>query len=661
MKSSSLSRRVAAGLAIGLAASPGWSLTVGRAQGVALIGRPLEVTVPLVLDAPGDGAAQCTQAEIYYGDSRVDPSRVTADVQGGASSASVRVRSAVAVNEPVVTLYLHVGCGSKVTRRFVLLSEQPDAMADAARVPPAAPAAAVRRNTAERPVARAGTDATDSIVLGSVPFSLAPAAATAAPRRAASARAGAVVQGPAAVRTPARLKLEPLDLSAERDPTLRLSNQLAAPEAGSPERRAQAQALWRALTARPEDLLREAQRIEALDRELGGLRQSLQRNDAAVAGLRTELAAARSERYANPLVYALLALLLVSLAAALFAWRRGRWNATQGGDWWRTRDDVESDLFSLPPSTGRSRPAASSQDAYLASEPADLDLHVPVAPVPVPRPHEVAPAKSADDFRMSARHDDFRQSESASMRSVRAEELHDVQQEADFFVSLGDFDRAIEVLRNHISLNPGTSAVAWLDLLDIHHKLGQREHYESVRGEFLRNFNVQVPGFDGYSEGQAGLEQYGNAMDRIMALWPSRKVLELIEESIFRKPGQGGAEAFNLEAYRDLLLLHQIGRDLRQAVFSDSANATRSGFANTAIHPLSAQAAAGAAPEMELPASGALSSSVELDVNLDEPLPGTSAGAIGHAVAAAPSNAHLMDFDLPDIDTTNMRAKKTRE
>jgi len=670
MKSSSLSRRLAAGFSIGLAASSGWSLTVGRAQGVALIGRTLEVTVPLVLDAPGDGAAQCTQAEIYYGDSRVDPSRVTADVQAGAASATVRVRSAVPVNEPVVTLYLHVGCASKVTRRFVLLSEQPDAMADAARTPPAASVAATRRSAPERPVARAAepTDVgSPAAPLTSSP-ALAPAAGASASRRAVPARGTAVAQAPAAARTPARLKLEPLDLSTERDPTLRLTDQLATPEAGSPERRAQAQALWRALTARPEDLLREAQRIQALEANLGGLQQSLQRNDAAVAGLRTELAAARTERYANPLVYALVALLLASLAAAFIGWRRGRWSAARGGDWWRTRDDVESDMFSLPASTGRSNTSASSQEAFLASEPIDLDLHVPGPPVQgrgevvsPKREGDVSVAPRDDEFRVSARHDDFRHSELASMRSVRAEELHDVQQEADFFVSLGDFDRAIEVLRNHISLNPGTSAVAWLDLLDIHHKLGQREQYETVRGEFLRNFNVQVPGFDGYSEGQAGLEQYGSAIDRITALWPSRKVLELIEESIFRQPGQAGAEAFNLEAYRDLLLLHQIGRDLRQTAFSDSASATRSGFANTAIHPLSAQAASEFAPALDLPASDALSSSVELDLNLDEPSAGNHVGAIGHAVTAAPANGHLMDFDLPDIDTTNMKAKKTRE
>jgi hypothetical protein len=660
MKSSHQYRHVAAGLVIGLATSTGWGLTVGRAQGVALIGRPLEVSVPLVLDGPGDDAAQCSQAEVYYGDSRVDPSRITADVQSGAASTAVRVRSSAAVNEPVVTLYLHVGCGSKVTRRFVLLSEQPDPVAETARVAPAVPGSPGRRGAPERPAARSAAEPPGSPPSSSV---LAPSAAAAAPasRRAASARAAAVAQAPAAPRTAARLKLEPLDLSAERDPTLRLSDQLATPEAGSPERRAQAQALWRALTARPEDILRESQRIEALERDLGGLRQSLQRNDAAIADLRTELATARAQRYSNPLVYALLALLLAAVAAALFAWRRSRWGATRGGDWWRTRDDVESDLFSLPPSTGRGRTAASSQDAYLSSEPGDLDLVLPDPPAQ--RVHETVPKKPEDDFRMSAPHDEFRHSQSASMRSVRAEELQDVQQEADFFVSLGDFDRAIEVLRNHISLNPGTSAVAWLDLLDIHHKLGQRDHYDAVRGEFLRNFNVQVPGFDGYLEGQTGLEHYESAIDRITALWPSRKVLELIEESIFRKPGQAGAEAFNLEAYRDLLLLHQIGRDLRQASFADSEGATRSGFANTAIHPLSAQAAAELSNELEFPTLGLSNPGIglELDLNLDELGPATSEAPIGQAVVASTAHDNLMDFDLPDIDTTNLRAKKTRE
>lgn len=48
-------------------------------------------------------------------------------------------------------------------------------------------------------------------------------------------------------------------------------------------------------------------------------------------------------------------------------------------------------------------------------------------------------------------------------------------------------------------------------------------------------------------------------MTRIVALWPTPKVLEVIEESTFRKP-DSKSEVFSLAAYRELLLLHAIAK-----------------------------------------------------------------------------------------------------
>jgi pilus assembly protein FimV len=59
----------------------------------------------------------------------------------------------------------------------------------------------------------------------------------------------------------ARLKLEPLDLLVERDPTLRPSSELLTPVAENAQARAQAQALWRAINARPEEVLRDQQKL----------------------------------------------------------------------------------------------------------------------------------------------------------------------------------------------------------------------------------------------------------------------------------------------------------------------------------------------------------------------------------------------------------------
>jgi hypothetical protein len=249
-----------------------------------------------------------------------------------------------------------------------------------------------------------------------------------------------------------------------------------------------------------------------------------------------------------------------------------------------------------------------------------------------------------------------------SLRSMKAEELHDVQQEADFFMALGEHERAIEVLRSHIGMNPETSAVAWLDLLGVYHRLGREEEFEYTRGEFERNFNAQVPAFERFGdlEGEGGLEDYPNALARITALWPSRKVLDIIEESIFRSPVDGGRPAFSLAAYRDLLLLHHVGevvlgREVAPSNFGDLHGLSSTpDFSATNIDPLSA---GDGLPELRG------DDGFELDLDLDlglaapphEPL-------VGRPPQGGPGgDENLLDFDLPDIDVSGMKTKKTRE
>jgi hypothetical protein len=252
---------------------------------------------------------------------------------------------------------------------------------------------------------------------------------------------------------------------------------------------------------------------------------------------------------------------------------------------------------------------------------------------------------------------DFAASQVESLRSVKAEELHDIQQQADFFVSLGEYDQAIEVLRSHINVYPETSAIAWLDLLEIYHKLQRREDYESTRQEFHSVFNAVAPTFESYREQAEGLQAYHGALSRIVALWPSPKVLDVIEESIFRKPGQEGSEAFGLEAYRELLLLYHIGKDVIEegeslADFGPSSG-SRPDFSHTSIHPLSASIAASKRKyTLEEDATVTDFANLGLDINLDDaPPPTAELAEIGSEDPTGDwHHSNMVDFDLPDID-----------
>ncbi len=647
-----------------LVAVTGSALTLGRAKGVALIGRPLDLTIPVILDAGDDAPSSCVEADVFHGDTRISSTRINVrlDTSSGTDGV-IRVQSSAPVDEPVVTVYLRVGCLQKITKRYVLLAEFPGEITGFAMGNPS-PAAGVRASVPAQvpaPAAAAGSRVGSASARRAAPRRA--SAATAAPAAVADTSEVAPVApranaAPASVvrkiRAQSRLKLEPLDLSVEREPVLRTSPGLLSEASGTPQQRADAAALWKVLNAQPLEALRDAQRLQALEADVKGLRELALKNTASLDEMRAELKQARDERYSNVLVYALVMLLAMALALAGYLWRKGR-SSSGRADWWHGRDSGRADLdraagiVSGDPQGGKPVPMAVD---------VDFDLDVAAGTAPIARP-----SRPAGDFgrggRDSARGSlpgDFLGSQPASMRAVKAEELHDIQQQAEFFVSLGEHEQAIAVLRSHIHAHPETSALAWLDLLEVYYKLSRRQDYQWLREEFERVFNAQIPSFENYRDQSDGLIAYEAALQRIEALWPSPKVLDVIEETIFRRPGADGGPAFDLGAYRELLLLYNIGKEvIHGETGASERGAIRgrlspdSGFGSTSIQPLSADV------PVDLDDDSAGSG---LDINLDEdPAEPRQVTVLGRPPAVDPAS-NLMEFDAFDTATARIGSPK---
>jgi hypothetical protein len=158
---------------------------------------------------------------------------------------------------------------------------------------------------------------------------------------------------------------------------------------------------------------------------------------------------------------------------------------------------------------------------------------------------------------------DFFAGNAATARLRKAEELIDIQQQADFFESIGNPDRGVAVLENHLQQQAQASPLVWLDLLDSYHALGRRTDYERVRAAFGEQFRKQVADFDAYGGNQGGLENHGATLERIVKLWPSTGVLDAIQDALLRRPASEGDEALDLEAYRELVLLYNVASDLQ--------------------------------------------------------------------------------------------------
>ena len=274
---------------------------------------------------------------------------------------------------------------------------------------------------------------------------------------------------------------------------------------------------------------------------------------------------------------------------------------------------------------------------------------------------------------------DFQNSLSGAARAVRVEELLDIQQQADFFISLGQYDQAVATLRNHIADNVETSVLAYLDLLKIYHLQGRAKDYELVRHEFNELFNAEVPELAAFRQQTRGLEAYQSILSRISALWASPAVLDFIEQSLFRKPGQG-SQVLDLEAYRELLMLYSVAKDLvldgrtgqiqvapnlPPVALPDHLVQARekrqrrpSGLLAPETQPVAIgvlserdQLESGGSPLMRVPPSPNLG----LDIDLSELVPArpevTSPQTKPNVTDVKAPDSHLIDFDLFDLAT----------
>ncbi len=589
------SLRVLFGAVLLASAASSVAMSLGRMRGAAIVGRPLDVTVTAQLGESAGIADACVAADVFFGDSQLARGRVSLITSMGANpgEALIRITTTFSVDEPVVTVYVREGCGQQITRKYVLLAEL---LSDNVESPlisaEAVPAATSPARTGGQPGDRTGGQGN---AVSQAQTNASPGQARRgdfSPRTGASNGSSAkVASTPPAVRavpnartaavarpSGARLKLDPIDLKEpERQPVLRSSGELLTVPAADPQQRAAAAGLWQALNAPPEEMMRDAARLKTLEDQMASIVAQNRSIEKAVTELGAELKEARSQRYNNWLVYLLGALLSLAVFGLAFLLRGRQRSESNSETWWRKGDGSDGDA-SRQPLDWNSMDQVFQQSALMQGS--DSGERVPAAgsAKPLAAGDQSAGAVSAaprEALRSSrqfgslspqgSRSSEFSPSLSGMSinipRAVNAEELFDVQQQADFFLSLGDSAKAVEVLRQHIGENAETSALAYLDLFEIYHKLGRRDDYELLRSDFNRIFNAQVPTFDDYAADANGLEFYASALSRIESLWPNSKVLDVLEESIFRKP-DSGSEVFSIAAYRELLLLHAIAKNV---------------------------------------------------------------------------------------------------
>lgn len=599
-----------------------------------MLGRPLDLS----FDVRTDGAAlsdACIHADVIAGDSAV-PSRQVAVTPTGSRSgqgAAIRVQTTQPVTEPILSVQLSAGCSGKVVRTYALLAYPAEALSarQRAAVALAAASARPREPAAARSVPEQGAGAAAP---QTAPTRATRPTATARPKRAVPSSRPA---RPKAAATPAReagksrLVMEPLSDWLEAPSVLRASSELASVAPATPEQRADAAARWRTLNMQPQEMLDEAARLVAQESALATQRAQAERDKAAALAIQQELQQRVAERYSAFVVYSLLALLVLLAGAVLWLWsRQRRIQAVERHAWSEAAAAAASST-----ETGARVPSSAAYGEHsLRASPTEPEL-LPSGMMPLEFGVSDTTAQDAPDTQLSGA--PLAASATLPVASVvNPEDLFDLQQQAEFFVSVGEHDQAIDVMKQHIEANQSSSPFAYLELLRLYRSLSRIGQFNELRAQFHLYFNAHVPEFAAFSRQGKPLLAYPDVLARIEALWCDPSVVLLLQELLFRGVGNEH-QRFDLPAYDDLLLLHAVARTTPAAARGVAAPRTRT----TPLEPEQWEP-----PHAELPetAPAPVSNLMEFEPDWDFEAPNRAS-----AEPSASLGAPALDLDLSDL------------
>ena len=589
-------------LAVASAAAAG----LGSGASSAVLGQPLDFSVQVRLDSGDSVTPECVTAEVTAGDRRVPPGLVRALLEmTGPETARVRVQTQTSIDEPVIGIQLSVGCTARMTRRYVVLADPPhtaaqatapafaanpapvpDAALASSAPPPAALNAAATANTSAMQTAADASPSRAVAVPAQSPRTRADRARAVAPpvarpraqrresnREADRAARAAKAANAAKAGAPARLTLEAAEAPLRSTEAAAVEEALAAVAQAAGAARAAASAASAS-----------AERMATLERTVDQLRTESKASRDLAAQVRQRLADTEgASAWMLPLM--VVAALLAALAAWL-AWRLGQVQTARQQGW---RDAsvasaavpaqdmapsrqptapipfVTSELQRPSPQAAnrpRAAPAWPPPAPPVAWPPPDSTLAPVLATEPDHEPE--AAMQRTEALPPSALPD------GGAPRDVSIEELIDLEQQAEFFVVLGQDDAAIDLLAEHLRSTGGGSPLPYLKLLEIHHRRDEREAYERIRGSFNYRFNAYAPewGVD-LGHGRT-LDDYGGVLPRLQQVWtrPLDAMAEL-EALLFRK---SRGELFDLPAYREVLFLYSLARDLLDREAADTGN-----------------------------------------------------------------------------------------
>lgn len=553
------------------------ALSLGNSQGRVQLGSPLDLLFQVHADAGQTAQSSCLSADVWMGDTPLASSQVLLTAQ----EKSVRIRTTAPVYEPLITLKLNAGCTGAVSRSYTFFADPPSSMAatmqpiDLSKIQLSTlPATAATRAAApaiksEKP-ARIAKRAVNPNAFKETQAS--PSAGTPAPTALvtsvnAASPATNTSQAPSTTGTESekpRLRIEPLEgLDSQAE---------VASAAASSDLETTALVPSTLIDPQTQLLLdANASRLEAMEQQLQTLQQQLSRNRSEIVGLQTQLVQAQNPDLP---IWVHLLLGLLALALATIAWliqriKQERLNAHRS--WADTVLAVEDSQRATTIDTQENSARAAVHPAS-----APLPEQASTSASPALQALETSPTPSPDvkeDPQSHTLYQEFEQLQSGhstpdlapSIAEVlTAQALFDVQEQAEFYASIGENDQAIAILQAHIAEHEASSPLAYIELLQLLYRLSRTDAYEEVREKFQTHFNVQVPNFLGFSrKGRDLWSGHPDVLSQIEAQWPTEDIQNLLRGLILRRhtPGLNESQTrFDLSAFDELLMLYNVAK-----------------------------------------------------------------------------------------------------
>jgi pilus assembly protein FimV len=237
-------------------------------------------------------------------------------------------------------------------------------------------------------------------------------------------------------------------------------------------------------------------------------------------------------------------------------------------------------------------------------------------------------------------HADAQPSTTGTLRSINTKEMLDVRQQAEFFMTLGQYDDGVTLLESSIKASAESNPLVYLDLLKALHTLSRKMAFEAYRAEFNHVFTGIVPPYALFNQGSRGLDAYPDICQQIVALWPTDAAIQFMESCMVREPGDAPDRGFDLDAFRELLLLHAVAKRLPSGM--ESGMVPFSAVRATSVGSVPRFDGTDSMPVAAMPPEDGPSSAL-IDLDLSEPHP----------------DNNLIDFDLSDYDLGGDKSSKS--